>query len=1214
MTNGNDNPIDASEQLIELRARNAALQETIEELASNLEQANVKRYAAEQRLIKTRGSLTYQLGYQLKTGLGSLSGGVRLPWALFNLYRKASKQRKRAEHKSRGGVRSSKPSPFQAPSPEKIFVPPTPRPLKVTDYDSICKRFFKSADQPRTALKVACIMDEFTFTSYRYECNLLQLTPMNWEAELRAFQPELVFVESAWRGKDDLWHSKVGHNAQELKDMLAWCRQQGIATVFWNKEDPVHFDVFIAAAAHFDSVFTVDIDCIQRYKRALGHERVYVLPFACQPALHNPVELYERKDAFCFAGSYYARYPERTRVLDNFFEQLPTFRPMEIFDRNFGKNVASYQFPEQYQPHIVGTLKFNEIDTAYKGYCYAINLNTVKQSQSMCARRVFELIGCNTLTVSNFARSLHLLFGDLVISTDNGKEILRRLDAFTHNEQGAAKLRLAALRKVMLDHTYTQRLGYVMSKVTGSSPLNEMPRICVFAHAATHSELEALIEHFERQRYANMQMHIVIPDQLVGRPVEPDARVHLLTLKETTGLSLHDLIDNATWVAGMVAQDYYGPNYLLDLALATRYSEAQMMGKGAFYENAVSSTQLQNAELVYRPVARLAARSALIHAELLSGHAAGDWIRSLPELEVEHDQALAIDIFNYCRNAGTVHLEHLCALVDDPDLNTGISIEQLQARAEAIPPLKDQHSVPEWSGKTLAELFGPLRGKQLSEQLEANTWHIHSTLADGKHEYFYAMQVLDIAQLSNSELLKLHLEMTPGLGAQLVVLFMDANKQRISHVMQRSNRDLSADIPPEAKFVRLGVRVQSSGSAEIKALLLGHRDVQPSDILSNADHLLVAKHYPAYDDLYRHGFVHARVTAYQKRGLDVDVFRLRKSEIINYHEFENINVLTGSKSTLATMLEKSAYKSILVHFLDENVWEVLSQHSANTQIIVWVHGAEIQPWWRRQFNYSTDEQLQLAKIDSEKRLAFWQKILQPMPINLKLVFVSHYFAEEVMEDLGFRLPEDQYEIIHNPINTTLFSYQEKPLEQRKKILSIRPYASAKYANDLSVKAIELLAQKPYFKELEFRMVGDGVLFEETLAPLRKYPNVKIEKGFLTHAKIATLHKEYGLFLCPTRMDAQGVSRDEAMASGLVPVTNSVTAIPEFVDDQCGILAPGEDAHAMAKGMARIFENPQLFSSLSMAARQRIERQTAVDMIMEQELAVIAGTSIKATPW
>jgi glycosyltransferase involved in cell wall biosynthesis len=35
---------------------------------------------------------------------------------------------------------------------------------------------------------------------------------------------------------------------------------------------------------------------------------------------------------------------------------------------------------------------------------------------------------------------------------------------------------------------------------------------------------------------------------------------------------------------------------------------------------------------------------------------------------------------------------------------------------------------------------------------------------------------------------------------------------------------------------------------------------------------------------------------------------------------------------------------------------------------------------------------------------------------------------------------------------------------------------------------------------------------------------------------------------PSRTDTQGVSRDEAMSSGLVPVTNAVAAIPEFVDD------------------------------------------------------------------
>jgi len=227
-----------------------------------------------------------------------------------------------------------------------------------------------------------------------------------------------------------------------------------------------------------------------------------------------------------------------------------------------------------------------------------------------------------------------------------------------------------------------------------------------------------------------------------------------------------------------------------------------------------------------------------------------------------------------------------------------------------------------------------------------------------------------------------------------------------------------------------------------------------------------------------------------------------------------------------------------------------------------------------------------------------------MPANLQLVFVSRYFAEEVMEDLGFRIPEQHYTIIHNPIDTDVFSYQRKPAEQRKKVLSIRPYASAKYANDLSVKAIQLLADKPWFKDMEFRMIGDGPLFDTILDPLRQYDNVFIERRFLKQAEIAALHKDYGIFLSPTRMDAQGVSRDEAMASGLVPVTNGVTAIPEFVDAQCGILAPGEDASAMADGIAALYDNADLFASMSEQAALRVARQSAKTTIVDAEIEVM----------
>ena len=143
--------------------------------------------------------------------------------------------------------------------------------------------------------------------------------------------------------------------------------------------------------------------------------------------------------------------------------------------------------------------------------------------------------------------------------------------------------------------------------------------------------------------------------------------------------------------------------------------------------------------------------------------------------------------------------------------------------------------------------------------------------------------------------------------------------------------------------------------------------------------------------------------------------------------------------------------------------------------------------------------------------------------------------------------------------------------------------------------------------MEIRLIGNGDLFESTLKPLGKYKNVVAERVFLRQEEIAQLHKEYGIFIVPTRMDAQGVSRDEAMSSGLIPVTNAVTAIPEFVDDSCGILAPGEDYMAMAKGIDEIYRNPGLFTQMSANAAARVRSQTSKEYTIDKELALICQT-------
>lgn len=1161
-------------------------------LKNQIEQLKLEKIAANEQVIKTRATLSFQLGYLLIHHSKSLRGIITLPIALWTWRKEVVKRREKRKNQQKA-LDTMVPSVSHVLTSEISGTPTSPHKLT------------KEAGRDLKSLKVACIMDEFTFGSYQPECVLQQLTPEHWKTELETFQPELLFIESAWRGKDELWGSKVGHTSQELQNIVAWCRTNNVPTVFWNKEDPIHFETFLTTARLFDYVFTTDIDCIHRYKAALGHKRVYLLPFACQPANNNPIETYERKDAFSFAGAYYVRYLDRTRDLNNFVRTLPNFRPLEIYDRNFGKNDPNYQFPAEYQPFIVGTLPFNQIDKAYKGYRYAINLNSIKQSQTMFARRIFELLASNTITVSNFSRGIRLLFGDLVIATDNGNEMLQKLNQVADEEAHSRKLRLAALRKVMQEHTYERRMAYVVSKVTGEKEQIALPSITVIAFVADLEELENVLYHYQQQNYSNSRLLVITKRKIKVDPSATNPNVQIILLSDVKNHTLLTLTGEASdWLATMVPQDYYGSNYLLDIALATRYSNADVIGKVAQYVYINGVPVVQQLEAAYRSNNSVPARSAAIRLEKVANILLKEWLNDLQEKQLITDKGLAIDEFNYCRNGAGPNLRNAVSeIVDDlSSLNTGISIDHLLRKAENIAPaVTGSDECPVLTGKKLAANFAKAPSKAIKLQVEDDIWQVDSSLPDGKHEYLYETIEHSLLELGIEKQFKFYLDVSPGLNIQLVVLFLDAQKQKISHVIKHPNRNHEVDIPVGTETIRFGLRFYASGNADIKGLVLGHRNLQPAEIIGQAEHLVLTNHYPSYEDLYRNGFVHSRVRAYREKGVRCDVFRLRPDEVVSYHEFEGIDVVTGSQEALHKMLCSGRYKSVLVHFLDSSMWEVLQRHINNIRVVVWVHGAEIQPWHRRDFNNQTEEQRIVAKMKSEKRMEFWRGLLKNIPKNLKLVFVSNYFAEEVMEDLGFRIPESHYTIIHNPINTELFDYKEKPIEQRKKVLSIRPYASAKYANDLSVQAILLLVEKPYFSQMEFRMIGDGALFEQTLEPLRKFNNVHIEQTFLKQDEIAALHKKYGIFLTPTRMDAQGVSRDEAMSSGLVPVTNAVTAIPEFVSNECGILAAGENAKEMAEGIAMLVEHPEKFTQMSKAAAERVRNQSDFKAVIEREI-------------
>ena len=1081
-----------------------------------------------------------------------------------------------------------------------LTVNKTSIPVQLVEKGAVPERTTKKYDKSLSEMKIACVMDPFTYESYGYEANFMQLTPQNWKEEMSSFRPDMLFVESAWRGKDELWWNTVGKKCDELVAIVHHCNQNGIPTVFWNKEDPVHFGTFLETAKIFDFVFTTDIDMIGHYKEKLGHERVYLLPFACQPMVNNPLEKYKRKDAFCFAGAYYRRYPERTKDLDNFMRNLPAYRPIEIYDRNYGKDDPNYSFPEEFRPFIVGTLPFSEIDKAYKGYEYAINLNSVKQSQSMFARRVYEVLASNTLTVSNFSRALRLLFGDLVITSDSGKEIVKCLRRFGDNPTVMKKLKLAGLRKVMREHTYRERLGSVISTVFDWQYVPEPVRIFMVCFVQNEDEAKKCLVHFKRQNYPHKELLII---DKTGRFETREKNVTTVTVRK--GMKVGDLCNANAFLALIDPVDYYGADYLTDLVLGTHYFHGDALGKAAYYRNETGEKNpvIVNENAVYRSTKVLELRRAIVKTARISAVE----IKSLKSIARTDEfgtelTCISLDEFNYCEHGQSLPSEKRL-FVDAPDRGfNGISLKKITDFSRNVTKSSRYSASEQLQMHSLAE---KLPKKIVGVTVDIGKYVVlQSELPSEKHLNLYNQEYFAPSALGIENSRKVFFDAEGDLDLMMIVEYNDEKQQKISHQMLSAGRNGELTLPNRTKWIRFGYRVKGSGNARMRMLELGHRVLAPSVVIGNAKHLVLTNLYPSYDNLYRNGFVHSRVRAYRENGLAVDVFTLQKNAPVSFREFENIDVISGSQDALRNLLRHNRYKTILVHFLDSSMWEVIEEFLDEIRVIVWVHGAEIQPWHRRIFNYTSGEELEKAKEVSDRRLAFWREVLRSPHRHLKLVFVSKYFMEEVEENLGLRIPEANKTVIHNFIDTELFSYIPKDPEQRKKILSIRPYASRTYANDLSVKMILELSKKPYFNELEFRMIGDGILFEETLAPLRKFDNVIIEKRFLTQSEMALLFKAYGIFLCPSRMDTQGVSRGEAMSSGLVPVTNSVAAIPEFVDDNCALLSGKEDVAEMVRKMEEVISKPSLFSSLSESASKRVYMQCGVRNTIESEIKLI----------
>jgi SAM-dependent methyltransferase len=610
-----------------------------EEALRRAEAELTRERSARTALARRIESLQASSSYKLMRALWRINAAIRRPFA--GLRRGLSRGGHAEPEPERAEVRSAGEAQAADQASPTETAPEAPAPAIRVEADAERQRWLAKVGPPRSPgeLRVAAVLDEMSRACFAPECDLITFGSDDWRESLEEREPHLLLVESTWQGNSGSWQYQIATYSHpdyaglpNLKALLEWCRGREIPTVFWNKEDPVHFDRFTEAAALFDHVLTTDSNCIRRYE-ALEDKRaktIEALPFAAQPLIHNPIALAtDRSDSPCFAGAYYKdRHPDRRRSLEML---LDAARPYDlvIYDRTHGSEDKTFGFPERFDPHIRGSLSYDEMLTAYKGHKVFLNVNSVADSPTMFSRRVFELAACDTAVLSTESVGVANIFGDLIPMVETPEQATEALERLLGDEEHRRRHVVPARRLVLGEHTYRNRLatiaataGYEVSADVGEEfavlvlvddveqARGVRPLVTSISEQTT-IPAEFLIGVGARTSVAgDLQQLSDASDELRVRVMQQDAGTSRMErFRELAAIAA------SPWVAIVHTAHAYGKHHFTDLLACTRFTRADVIGSAAF---AVSSGEMVDADLEHRYADFLHPHSVLARREVVT--------------------------------------------------------------------------------------------------------------------------------------------------------------------------------------------------------------------------------------------------------------------------------------------------------------------------------------------------------------------------------------------------------------------------------------------------------------------------------------------------------------------------------------------------------------------------------------------------------------------
>ena len=370
--------------------------------------------------------------------------------------------------------------------------------------------------------------------------------------------------------------------------------------------------------------------------------------------------------------------------------------------------------------------------------------------------------------------------------------------------------------------------------------------------------------------------------------------------------------------------------------------------------------------------------------------------------------------------------------------------------------------------------------------------------------------------------------------------------------------------------------------------------------------LTVVSGYPNEQSRYNNNFVHARVKAYLREGIDSKVFIIGSNE--TDYTYEGVSVLCGSKSRLIELVNsRKDINCVCFHFLSVQMLKAINMFQRDIAITIFVHGNEALWWYERIFPDKFSDIIRVLKfikyvLINTYSINYIKRRINLLGNNANLVCVSEWMKDVVVRNWKIDTSKIKVHIIPNIIDEKLFPYHKKTIDKRFNILMIRSFTNGKYALDIAMDIVSKLQKYPEAKDIRVTVVGDGWLHEKYTSRIKNFPNVTIEKRMLSQPEIVQFHEQNGIFLCPTRQDAQGVSMCEAMSSGLVPISSNNTAIPEFLPSEYNLAL--NTAEESAERIISLIRNPDEYLTLSERVSAFIRQKCNIEMTTGRELTLM----------